>query len=101
MKAYPSRLLSLFVVILLPVGASAANEFHVCQSGGANFTTIQAAVDAAQPGDVIKVAAATYTEAKVISAPQYNLYLPKSVSILGGYTCADFTSQNPAVNVTT
>jgi len=34
-------------------------EWHVCQSGGANFTTIQAAVDNSLPGDVIKVAAAT------------------------------------------
>jgi hypothetical protein len=101
MKAYSSRLLSLLVLVLAPVGARAANEVHVCQSGGANFTTIQAAVDAAQPGDVIKVAAATYTEAKLISGTQYNLYLTKSVTILGGYTCADFVNQNAALNVTT
>src|SRR4051794_4187704 len=101
MNAYPSRLLSLLVLVVSPVSARAASEFHVCQSGGANFTTIQAAVDAAQPGDVIKVAAATYIEAKVISATQYNLYLTKSVTILGGYTCADFTNQNSASNVTT
>ena len=81
--------------------APQVSEFHVCKGGGANFTTIQAAVDAAQPGDVIKVAAATYIEAKLVSATQYNLYLNKTVSILGGYTCADFTNQNPTANVTT
>ena len=81
--------------------APLVNEFHVCQSGGANFTTIQAAVDNAQPGDIIKVAAATYFEAKVVSATQYNLYLDKTVTILGGYTCADFTNQNPFANATT
>jgi hypothetical protein len=82
------------------VAAPAVNEWHVCQSGGADFTTIQAAVDNAQPGDVIKVAAATYIEAKVVSATQYNLYIAETVSILGGYTCADFTNQNPSANVT-
>ena len=81
--------------------APQGNESHVCQSGGADFTTIQAAVDNAQPGDVIKVAAAMYTEAKLVNAAQYNLYIVKTVSIRGGYTCADFTNQNSSANVTT
>jgi hypothetical protein len=55
MKILPSRLGSLFVVVLSSVTAVHAVERRVCQSGGADFTTIQAAVDAAQPGDVIKV----------------------------------------------
>src|SRR3954462_1736539 len=61
------------------VAAPAVNEWHVCQSGGANFTTVQAAIDGSQPGDVIKVAAGTYTEAKLVSGTQYNLYLTKTV----------------------
>ena len=77
------------------------NEWHVCQSGGADFTTIQAAVDNAQPGDVIKVAAATYIESKMVSGTPYNLYITKTVIIRGGYTCADFTNQNPFANATT
>ena len=77
------------------------NEWHVCQSGGADFTTIQAAVDNAQPGDMIKVAAATYTESKMVSGTPYNLYITKTVIIRGGYTCADFTNQNPFANATT
>jgi len=89
-----------FLLALLSGGALEANELHVCQSGSANFTTIQAAVDNAQPGDVIKVAAATYTEAKTVSATPYNLYITRTVRILGGYTCADFTNQNPSANVT-
>jgi len=101
MKILPSRLVSLLVVVLSCVTAVHATERRVCQTGGADFTTIQAAVDAAQPGDVIKVAAATYTEAKLVSGTQYNLYLTKTVSILGGYTCADFNTQNPSANVTT
>ncbi len=122
MKIHSSRLVILFVPILSSVAAlllmannaspprpdsgsvAAApqvNEWHVCQTGGANFTTIQAAVDAAQPGDLIKVAAAMYTEAKLVIATQYNLYITKTVTIRGGYTCADFTNQNPSANVTT
>jgi hypothetical protein len=81
--------------------APAVNEWHVCQTGGADFMTIQAAVDAAQPGDVIKVAAATYTESKIISGTPYNLYITKTVVIRGGYTCANFVNQNPTANVTT
>ena len=83
------------------VSVPQVTEWHVCQSGGADFTTIQAAVDAAQPGDLIKVAAAMYTEAKLVNATQYNLYITKTVTIRGGYTCADFTNQNPSANVTT
>ena len=83
------------------VAAPQVTEWHVCQTGGANFTTIQAAVDAAQPGDLIKVAAAMYTEAKLVSATQFNLYITKTVTIRGGYTCADFTNQNPSANITT
>jgi hypothetical protein len=100
MKSHRFREAILFVLLLSPVAGFAANEWHVCQSGGADFTTIQAAVDAAQPGDVIKVAASTYTEAKLVGATQYNLYLDKTVSILGGYTCADFTKQSSAANLT-
>ena len=70
----------LLVPFLSLVPAAHADERRVCKTGGADFTTIQAAVDAAQPGDVIKVAAATYTEAKLVSATQFNLYITKSVT---------------------
>ena len=50
---------------------------------------------------MIKVAAAVYTETKTVSSTPYNLYITKTVSILGGFTCADFTNQNPTANITT
>jgi len=92
---------SLVLSLLLPLAAAEAAERRVCKSGGADFTTIQAAVDAAQPGDVIKVAAATYTEAKLVTGTPFNLYITKNIIIRGGYTCADFINQNPSANVTT
>src|SRR2546423_15198231 len=80
-----------------PQAALAASEWHVCKTGGADFTSIQAAVDAAAPTDVIKVAAGVYTESNGTS----NLVITKTVHLLGGYTCADFTNRNITNNVTT
>src|SRR5439155_8948521 len=80
-----------------PQAALAASEWHVCKSGGADFTSIQAAVDAAAPNDVIKVAAGVYTESHGV----YNLYISKTVHLFGGYTCANFTTRNITSNVTT
>ncbi len=73
-----------------------ANELHVCNTRSGFFQSIQAAVDAAAPGDVVQVAAGIYTETQA----QNNLYINKTITLLGGYTCADFTSRNPTANVT-
>lgn len=82
--------------------ALAVGELHVCKTGGA-YTSIQPAVDAAQPGDVIKVAAGVYTETKSIGGFPNNLYISKTVQLFGGYaaSCADWTTRNITANVTT
>jgi FG-GAP repeat protein len=78
-------------------GSPATNEFRVCNSNGIYSQTIQSAVDAAQLGDVIKVASGTYVESKPsVSA---NLYISKTVYVYGGYNCSDWTTQNPSVNI--
>lgn len=46
------------------------------------YTTIQAALDAASPCDTVKVAAGIYSE---------NLTLPSGVTLLGGYNISDWT----------
>lgn len=79
--------------------AASQDELRVCKTGG-GFTTIQSAVDAAQPGDLIKVAAGVYTETKLVSGFPNNLYITKTVHLFGGYTCADWQSRDPAVNPT-
>lgn len=95
-----------------PVSAVAAPaaELHVCAT--CPYTTIQAAVDAANDGDVIKVAAGAYTgvSARPV-APGYPdappggiitqvVYISKSVTIRGGYTTAFTEPPDPDANAT-
>jgi hypothetical protein len=74
------------------------------------YTSVQAAVDAADdPGDVVKVAAGTYTG--VSARPRDDVtadgvvtqavYLSKTLAIRGGYTTADWTTPDPEANPTT
>lgn len=77
--------------------AAPADEWHVCASGCA-FTSVQEAVDAAQAGDVIKIAGGYYTGTQprrvtlgmdgtergvAVTTPL--VYLTKTVTLRGGY----------------
>ena len=74
------------------------------------YTTVQAAVDAADdPGDVVKVAAGTYTDVHL--RPRNDItttgfvtqvvYISKTVTIRGGYTLAFTDPPDPEANPTT
>jgi len=74
------------------------------------YATIQAAVDAANPGDVIKVRQGTYTGVEARPAPigyhgpaviTQSLYISKTVSIQGGYSAGFAEPPNPETNPTT
>src|SRR5512135_1933666 len=90
----------------LPVAYAA--ELHVCLSG-CPYASVQAAVDAASVGDVIKVAAGTYTGMNVrprndittTGVVTQMVYVSKTISIKGGYTTTNWTTSDPVVNATT
>lgn len=81
--------------------AAPLSELRVCNTASGFYQTIQAAVDAAQPGDLIKVAAGEYAESKMVNAQPYNLYITKTVDIYGGYTCDNWVTRNYTANLTT
>jgi uncharacterized repeat protein (TIGR01451 family) len=78
--------LSISLAMRLPVAHAA--DLTVCLEGppDCSYTSIQAAVDAAMPGDVIKVAAGTYTGVNTYGGLSQVVYISKSVTIRGGYT---------------
>ncbi len=88
--------------------SSPAAELHVCPIGCA-YSSVQGAVDAAGEGDVIKVAAGTYTG--VQARPRADItttgvvtqvvYISKSLTIQGGYTTTNWTTPDPGANPTT
>src|SRR5665648_685111 len=70
-------------------GLTKGSIIYVDDDGGGPYTTIQAAIDASNPGDTIKVAAGIYSES--------NITIKKSLTILGapGDSCLLYTSPSP------
>lgn len=64
------------------------------------YSTIQAAVDAAQTGDEIRIAAGTYTGVNNQGGKPQVVYIAKSLTLRGGYAAGDWGPPNPAVNIT-
>jgi parallel beta-helix repeat protein len=101
-------MLSMFngVAIAAPILPTA--EIHVCPSGCA-YSTIQAAVDAANNRDVIKVAAGIYTDTHAHSSPpgyagpsniNQIVYIDKTVELRGGYSTSDWVTSDSEANPT-
>ncbi len=87
---------SLATVDLEPLAATA--ELHVCAT--CTYTSVQTAVDAAIPGDIVKVAGGTYTGVANRSGQTQMVYLDKSITIRGGYTVTDWVTSDPVAHPT-
>ncbi len=83
---------------------SAASYFNLTLVSGrtvcANcaYPGLQAAIDAAQPGDLIKVAAGVYTDVHTIGGSSQIGYLTKTLTIQGGYGPNFSEPPNPQTN---
>ena len=78
-----------------------AADLTVCAGVGCDFETIQAAVDAAAAGDVVKVAEGTYTDLHARDGITQVVYISKTVAIRGGYTTAFTEPPDPIAHPTT
>ena len=75
-------------------------ELRVCPSG-CTYTSIQAAVDDANDGDLIKVSTGVYTGVNNYGGLSQMVYISKTVVIRGGYTAAFTDPPDPKANPTT
>lgn len=90
----------------LSVQAAPSSELHVCPAGCA-YSTIQAAVEVAVTGDVIKVAQGTYSDMHHIPALDTDIFtatqmvaITKSITLQGGYSTTDWETPDPQANPT-
>ena len=67
----------LFGILSLSMISASAIDIYVDDDGGKDYTTIQAAINAANPGDTIYVYNGTYIE---------NIVVSKTLSIVGNNT---------------
>ncbi|MBN1139900.1 MAG: hypothetical protein JXM73_25230, partial [Anaerolineae bacterium] len=74
--------------------AAPAAELRVCLSGCA-YSSIQEAVDAANEGDLVKVAQGTYTDLHSRYGLTQIVYIEKSITVQGGYTLTNWTTPQP------
>ena len=118
MRARSTTLLVLFLacsLITLAVLLSLSGASPVAAQGGVRhvapgadcgaatpcYASVQAALDAASPGDLIKVAGGTYAGVTSRQGYSQSVYISQTITIRGGYSTADWSVSDPVANVTT
>ncbi|NOX63097.1 MAG: hypothetical protein GXP42_14320 [Chloroflexi bacterium] len=71
-----------------------------CGAASPCYATVQAAVDAANPDDLIKIAQGTYIDIHTRNNVTQVVYINKRITIQGGYTLADWQTPDPAAHPT-
>ena len=95
--------LALLWVLSGSIQVARAGDLTVCPAGPptCDYDTIQAAVDAATDGDVVKVASGVYIGVSAREAVTQVVYVSKTVTIRGGYTTAFTDPPDPDAKPTT
>jgi len=74
-------------------GAAASSVITVCKPTGlCDYDSVQAAVSAADPGDIVKVAQGVYTD---VNTDGYVVEITKTLTLRGGYTTTNWTLSDP------
>jgi parallel beta-helix repeat protein len=81
-----------------PDGADRGND---CADSSAPCATVQHAVDAAEPGDEIRVASGVYSDVQARAGISQVAAISKTVTLRGGYTTTNWTTAYPISQPTT
>jgi hypothetical protein len=92
-----SPLPTIYVAASQSRSAQTGHVITVClpSAGACDYADIQTAVDTAADGDVIKVAAGTYTGVSSRAGSTQTVYISKTVTICGGYTTTNGFAEPP------
>ena len=71
-----------------------------CTNSASPCRTVQYAVDMAETGDEVRVAAGVYTDTVYHYQTTYTVYISKTIDLQGGYTLTNWTSPEPELNPT-
>lgn len=65
------------------------------------YASVQAAVDVAVDGDIVKVSSGVYTDVHFRAGMTQTVYVSKSITLRGGYTTTNWTTPDPEANPVT
>lgn len=95
-----------FIMLLIHTNlAFTAEVLYVAPSGNCGgmqqcFSSLQDAVNAAHPGDEVRVAAGVYSGINNNGGHPQHLYIDKNLTIRGGFTTSNWITPNPSTNLT-